>query len=80
MTDDQVAVGIAQLKRLDSQNANRIELAHHLTERLKETPGISLPYKDPVGKHVDHIYMIQLKKAILWKNVSLCGNYLPRKV
>jgi len=62
MTDAQAAVGIEQLKKLDSHNAKRIELAHHLTERLKGTPGIRLPYEDPAGKHVYHIYMIQLEK------------------
>ena len=62
MTDAQAAVGIEQLKKLDSHNAKRIEQAHHLTERLKGTPGIRLPYEDPAGKHVYHIYMIQLEK------------------
>ena len=45
LKDAQAAVGIAQLNKLDGHNAKWIELAHHLTERLKGTPGIRLPYE-----------------------------------
>lgn len=62
MTDAQAAVGIAQLHKLDHHNQRRIQLAERLTQRLQGVRGLSLPYVDPRGKHVFHIYMIQLEK------------------
>jgi len=62
MTDAQAAVGIEQLHKLERHNRRRIELADRLTNRLHGVKGLSLPYVDPKGKHVFHIYMIQLEK------------------
>jgi perosamine synthetase len=62
MTDAQAAVGIEQLKKLDAHNQKRIELAHRLSEKLQGIQGLTLPYIDPNGKHVFHIYMILLGK------------------
>ena len=62
MTDAQAAVGIEQLHKLERHNRRRIELADRLTDRLHGVKGLSLPYVDPKGKHVFHIYMIQLEK------------------
>lgn len=62
MTDAQAAVGLVQLKKLDRRNEKRIELAGRLTEKLQGTRGLTLPYIDPKGKHVFHIYAIQLTK------------------
>jgi perosamine synthetase len=62
MTDAQACVGIEQLKKLPRHNLRRIELAKRLTEKLTGTQGIILPYIDPNGQHVWHIYMIQLDR------------------
>jgi perosamine synthetase len=62
MTDIQAAVGIEQLKKLDGHNRLRLALANHLTEKLQGIQGLSLPHVDPKGKHVFHIYMLQLEK------------------
>jgi perosamine synthetase len=62
MTDAQAAVGIEQLHKLERHNRRRIELADRLTKRLRGVKGLSLPYVDSKGKHVFHIYMIQLEK------------------
>ena len=62
MTDAQAAVGIEQLKKLEGHNQKRIALARRLTQRLERVKGLTLPYVDLRGKHVFHIYMIQLEK------------------
>lgn len=62
MTDAQACVGLEQLKKLDKNNNRRIELANRLTERLQNVKDIILPYYDTKGKHVYHMYMIQLSK------------------
>jgi len=62
MTDIQAAVGIEQLKKLDGHNRLRLALANHLTEKLQGIQGLSLPHVDPKGKHVFHIYMLQVEK------------------
>lgn len=61
MTDAQAAVGIEQLKKLERHNRRRIQLAERLTERLQGVRGLALPIVDPNGKHVFHIYMLQLE-------------------
>lgn len=69
MTDAQAAVGIEQLKKLDGMNQKRVRLAARLTEKLQGIRGLTLPWQDPKGMHVFHIYMIQLEReALLEKN------------
>lgn len=62
MTDAQACVGIEQLKKLDKSNQRRIELAKRLNEGLRGVKEIITPFEDTAGKHVYHIYMIQLTK------------------
>ena len=61
MTDIQAAVGIEQLKKVDGYNKKRMELAQKLTQKLQGVRGLTLPYVDAKGKHVFHLYMIQLE-------------------
>jgi perosamine synthetase len=89
MTDAQAAVGIEQLKKLDKHNQRRIELANRLTEKLSGIQGLTLPYVDPHGKHVFHLYVIQLEKDFplnktdfMWKlytekNIKVWSHYMP---
>jgi dTDP-4-amino-4,6-dideoxygalactose transaminase len=89
MTDAQAAVGIEQLKKLDYHNQRRIELAARLSEKLKDVKGIILPEHDPDGKHVWHLYMIQLtadfpfnKRDFMWelytnKGIKPWSHYMP---
>lgn len=89
MTDVQAAAGIEQLKKLDRHNQERIRLSHRLTDALKGIPGLRLPYADPKGTHVFHIYMIQLEKEFpmskedfMWelytkKGVKAWSHYMP---
>jgi perosamine synthetase len=62
MTDAQAAVGIEQLKKLAGHNARRIEIASRLSAALRGVPGLTLPYVDPKGKHVFHLYVTQLEE------------------
>jgi perosamine synthetase len=74
MTDAQAAVGSEQLKKLPGHNQKRIALARRLSEKLAGIDGLTLPYIDPKGKHVFHLYLILLaddfplsKKDFMWK-------------
>ena len=74
MTDAQAAVGIEQLKKLPGHNQKRIALAKRLTEKLVGIDGLTLPYIDPKGKHIFHLYLILVeddfpmsKKDFMWK-------------
>lgn len=89
MTDAQAAVGIVQLKKLETHNQRRIEVATQLTEKLKNVKGIILPENDPNGKHVWHLYMIRLthefplnKRDFMWelytkKGIKPWSHYMP---
>jgi len=89
MTDAQAACGIEQLKKLDKHNAKRIELGKKLTEKLSDIQGVIPPKVDPEGKHVFHLYMIQLtkdfpmsKEDFMWKlytekGIKAWSHYLP---
>lgn len=60
MTDVQGAVGITQLKKLDSLNQRRINNAAYLTAGLRDVPGLTLPTIAPGRTHVFHLYPIQI--------------------
>ena len=89
MTDAQGAVGLEQLKKLDRFNTRRIAIANRLTEKLQGIRGLTLPYVDPRGKHVFHLYVIQLeadfpmsKRDFMWtlytqKGIKPWSNYMP---
>jgi dTDP-4-amino-4,6-dideoxygalactose transaminase len=89
MTDAQACVGVEQLKKLDGFNQRRRELSGMLTERLKGSKYIVTPYEDPKGRHVYHLYMIQLtkdcpvsKEDFMWnmyteKGIKAWSHYLP---
>ncbi len=79
MTDAQAAVGIEQLKKLDRHNRRRAALAERLTQRLAGAKGIITPYIDPKGKHVFHIYMIQLAKDFPKKKTDFMWELYTQK-
>ena len=60
MTDIQAAVGIEQLKKLDTLNQRRIENAAYITEGLSGIPGLTLPQVMPDRKHVFHLYPVMI--------------------
>lgn len=60
MNESQSAVGRVQLRRLDSLNARRRELADYLTEHLGIIEEITPPYEAANCKHVFHLYRVLL--------------------
>lgn len=89
ITDAQAAVGLVQLAKLDEMNGRRRALGAATTERLADIPGIKTPYVDPRGKHVFHVYMIQLEKDakvsktdVMWElytryGIKAWSHYIP---
>jgi perosamine synthetase len=58
MTDIQAAVGIVQLKKLDSLNARRQKHAADLREKLSGIPGLAMPTVMPDRTHVYHLFPV----------------------
>lgn len=89
MTDAQAAIGLAQLRKLDSFNARRIEIASQYSERLRGIRGLTTPYISPEVKHVFHIYCILVepgfrlsKEDFMWelytrKRIKVWSHYMP---
>lgn len=65
MTDMQGAVGLIQLKRVVVQNEKRREVAHYMSERLSQIPGITPPYEIPEVVHTYHLYNILIEPEII---------------
>lgn len=62
MTNIQGAIGIVQMKKLESLNQKRIELSKQYNKLLKDVNGITLPEEKTYGKHVWQTYHILLDK------------------
>ncbi|MFQ6072442.1 MAG: DegT/DnrJ/EryC1/StrS family aminotransferase [Methanosarcinales archaeon] len=60
MTDISAAIGLAQLKKLDTFNKTRQENAKYLTNKLKHIKGIITPFIKDNCKHVFHQYTIRV--------------------
>lgn len=88
MTDIQAAVGIPQLKRIESINTARQSNAHKLNELLAGIDGVITPSVDVGNSHVWHQYTIRITEqsrlsrdeviAQLTKDEIGCGVYYPR--
>lgn len=63
LTEYQAAIGLAQLKRLESQTVTRTENAAYLKSQLEQIPGI-IPYKlyDHVTRAAFHLFPFRYKK------------------
>ena len=89
MTDIQAAVGLVQLRKLDSLNARRIEIARKYTDGLRGINGLRLPDVPPDIKHVYHVYLLLLepefrvsKEDFMWdlytgKQIKAWSHYKP---
>lgn len=64
MTDIQAALGISQIKRLDSYIASRQRLARRYDELLVDLP-VDLPHRDSGNISALHLYVIRLRIAEL---------------
>jgi perosamine synthetase len=89
MTDAQAAVGSVQLRKLDSFNARRIEIAKKYSEGLQGIKGLTLPFVDAHNRHVFHVYGLMLeqsfsraKEDFMWelytnKRIKAWSHYMP---
>lgn len=89
MNDIQAALGLSQLKKLDTFLEKRRAIAAYYNERLKDIPGIITPYQDPNTNSGWHLYMIQLDQSIIQKtrkevfeamraaNIGVHVHYIP---
>ncbi|MEM5766655.1 MAG: DegT/DnrJ/EryC1/StrS family aminotransferase [Candidatus Aenigmatarchaeota archaeon] len=62
MTDIAAAIGLAQLNKLESLNAKRIENAEFLIKQLKNVEEIETPFVAGNVKHVFHQFTIKTKR------------------
>ena len=80
MTNIAAAIGVEQLKKLESFNAKRIQNATSLNEQLGDA--VETPYVAPRTKHVFHQYTIKcenrdaLRNALEKEGIG-CGVYYP---
>jgi len=89
MTEMQAAVGIVQLRKLDSLNARRIEIANKYSEGLSGIKGLELPTASPELKHVFHVYLLLVqpqfrlnKEDFMWelyanRKIKAWSHYMP---
>ncbi|MEG0451303.1 MAG: DegT/DnrJ/EryC1/StrS family aminotransferase, partial [Lysinibacillus sp.] len=63
MTDLQAALGISQLKKLDSFLKKRREIAQRYNEAFSSIEGIRIPKQLGQTASGWHLYMIQIEKA-----------------
>ncbi|PIT89470.1 MAG: UDP-4-amino-4,6-dideoxy-N-acetyl-beta-L-altrosamine transaminase, partial [Candidatus Levybacteria bacterium CG10_big_fil_rev_8_21_14_0_10_36_7] len=64
LTDFQCALGISQLKKLDSTNKKRQIIVNQYHQSFSNIPEITLPITKPFAKHAWHLYTILLSKDI----------------
>jgi perosamine synthetase len=89
MTDVQAAVGLVQLRKLDSLNQRRMQIAAAYSAGLKNLRGLTLPFIAPGNKHVFHIYCVLVedtfsrsKEDFMWelyteKKIKAWSHYMP---
>jgi perosamine synthetase len=89
MTEMQAAVGLVQLRKLDSLNRRRIEIAGKYSQGLGGIPGLQIPHVPAELKHVFHVYLLLLapgfrlsKEDFMWelytqKQVKAWSHYMP---
>lgn len=63
MTDIAAAIGLAQLKKIEKFNEERITNANYLTKELKSVEGITTPKQLNNTKHVYHQYTIKVNNG-----------------
>ena len=79
MTDIQAAIGVAQLKKLDRFNENRIRNAEYLNQHINVS-GLELPERKKGVKHVYHQYAVIIEKGFpMSRNLSLEKKALSKK-
>jgi perosamine synthetase len=65
ITNMQAAIGLEQMKKVDSFIAKRTENAHYLRDGLKDVPGIVTPVDPPWGERVYFYFIIRVQPEVL---------------
>lgn len=60
LTDFQAALGLHQLRRLDSIKRRRREIVTFYNDRLADLPELILPYEAPAAESNFHLYVVQV--------------------
>jgi len=89
LTDIQAALGISQLKKIESFLKRRREIVETYNENFLHTEGIVLPYQAPQCRSAWHLYLISLDpgrlragrkelfEALRAENIAVNVHYLP---
>ena len=64
ITDLHAAIGLAQLEKLERNNARRKALAQRYAHRLRGIPSLTLPFTHPRGEPAYHIFPVLLAEAV----------------
>jgi dTDP-4-amino-4,6-dideoxygalactose transaminase len=59
MTELQGALGLAQFRKLRHMVEHRVAMAHRLTDKLKDVPGIESPWSSPRARHTYWKYALR---------------------
>lgn len=65
MTDIQASMGLVQMKRLESMQKRREEIAKRYNEHFATMPEIIQPQESGLGRHAWHLYAIQVNDDLL---------------
>lgn len=89
MTDLQCALGVSQMKRLDSFIQRRREIVNKYYDELSEIDSIILPYEEDFSNSGWHLFVIQIRpeklsvsrkeifEALIGENIGVNVHYLP---
>lgn len=83
ISDVLCALGLSQLKRIESNIQRRQEIANKYFEELKDIEDLELPYCDPRRKSAYHLFVIKSKKRkdlfnfLREKNIYSQVHYIP---
>jgi dTDP-4-amino-4,6-dideoxygalactose transaminase len=75
MTEFQAAIGRCQLRKLPMLIGKRIENGRYLNEGLKDVEGYIVPYEDPNGRMVYHLYTLCVDPAMLDRDEVMSDIY-----
>jgi dTDP-4-amino-4,6-dideoxygalactose transaminase len=64
MSDLQAAVGVAQMRKLDTMNARRRGLAEALSRMLEGAPGVATPSAGGPGEHIFQSFIVLLEASV----------------